>query len=123
MGASCTVVVTFSGAATGGGTVAISYADGAGNTVAGHPRRRSATPRRTRCWSSPTATSCGVDSRPADFGTVGTSATRWFTVRNNGAKTAAMVRDAGLLGGAFDFAGGSYPGANGDLQRRRSRRG
>ena len=56
---------------------------------------------------------CGVDSRPADFGTVGTSSTRWFTVRNNGALTAAMVRDAGLLGGGFAFAGGNYPGTNG----------
>jgi len=113
VGASCSVVVTFSGAATGGGKVTLTYADGAGNNA-----------QATRDVIGARATNallvvsdcdgCGSDSRPADFGTVGTSATRWFTVRNNGALTAAMVRDAGTLTGPFAFAGGGgYPGANG----------
>ncbi len=33
VGASCSVVVTFSGAATAGAKIAISYVDGAGHTV------------------------------------------------------------------------------------------
>ena len=56
---------------------------------------------------------CGVDSRPADFGTVGTSSSRSFTVRNNGAMAAVSIHDGGLLAGGFAFTGGNYPGAGG----------
>ena len=112
VGASCSVVVTFSGATTAGAKIRISYVDGAGHNpeatrdVIG-THASNAVVVVTECED------CGVDSRPADFGTVGTSSTRWFTVRNNGALTAAMLRDAGLLGGGFAFAGGNYPGTNG----------
>jgi len=112
VGASCSVVVTFSGAATGGGRIAISYADGAGNTVQA-TRDVIGTHASNALLVVSDCNECGNDSRPTDFGTVGTSATRTFTVRNNGALTAQMVRDAGSLTGAFDFADGNYPGTNG----------
>jgi hypothetical protein len=112
VGASCTVVVGFSGAATGGAKVRISYVDGAGHTVEA-TRDVIGTHAANAVLFVSDCDGCGVDSRPADFGTVGTSSTRWFTVRNNGGQAAQMVRDAGLLGGGFAYAGGVYPGTNG----------
>jgi hypothetical protein len=112
VGASCSVVVTFSGATTAGAKIRISYVDGAGHTVEA-ARDVIGAHASNAVVVIADCDDCGVDSRPADFGTVGTSSTRWFTVRNNGALTAAMVRDAGLLGGGFAFAGGDYPGTNG----------
>jgi hypothetical protein len=112
VGASCTLVVTFSGAATGSGTFGVSYADGTGNT-------KSATIDVTG-QAAPNAmlvvtdcTGCGVDSRPADFGTTSTSTTRSFVVTNNGGKTATMLHDAGVLAAPFGYAGGNYPGTTG----------
>jgi hypothetical protein len=112
-GATCTVVVAYSGAATSGGSFGLSYDDGDGHTL-GATRAVSGEAIPNALLVITDCNGCGPSSGPADFGTVGTSSTRTFSVLNTGAKTAVMVRDAGLLSGAFTFTGtGNYPGVNG----------
>ena len=110
---SCTLVVTFSGAATDSANVGVSYADGTGNTKQGTLEvTGEAAPNAIIVVSD--CNECGGNERPADFGTTSGSVMRSFVVRNTGAKTATMLRDSGMLGAPFAYAGGSYPGTSGN---------
>jgi hypothetical protein len=108
-GASCTIVVTFSGASTASSSVGISYADGSGHVLSAS-RDITGQAAQNAFLTIADCNQCGTDSQPADFGTAGRPVRRVFYLSNTGARTATAVADAGLLGGAFAWTGGSYPG-------------
>ena len=112
-GASCTLVVTYSGASTAGGQVSVSYGDGDGNTLtASRQLVGEAAPNAMLIVAD--CFNCGIDNNPFDFGSTATSASRTFNLQNVGAKTAAMIQDGAQLAGAFGYTGGSYPGVGGN---------
>ena len=112
-GNSCTVVVTYSGAATASATWAASYQDGSGGTVQ-IARNVTGTAVTTAVLQILDCDDCGVDSQPEDFGMTGTISMRTLRVRNVGSKPATLVGDAGTLNDGFSYgAGVTYPGQNG----------
>jgi hypothetical protein len=112
-GAQCTVVVTYSGAATGAATWTASYKDGSGGTVQ-VSRNVTGTTVTTAVLEILDCDDCGVSSQPQDFGMTGTTSMRTFRVRNVGSQPATSVGDAGTLGDGFSYgAGVAYPGQNG----------
>ncbi|HVU51293.1 MAG TPA: choice-of-anchor D domain-containing protein, partial [Polyangia bacterium] len=112
-GSSCTVVVTYSGAATASATWTASYQDGSGGT-AQVARNVTGTAVTTAVLQILDCDDCSVSSQPEDFGTTGTSSTRTFRVRNVGSVPATSVGDAGTMGDGFSYgSGSSYPGQNG----------
>jgi hypothetical protein len=113
VGATCTVVVTYSGAATAAATWYASYNDGSGSTVQ-VSRNVTGTAVTTAVLQILDCDDCGVNSQPADFGMTGTLSMRTFRVRNVGSVLATSVGDAGTLGDGFSYGpGSSYPGQNG----------
>ena len=112
-GATCTLVVTYSGASTAGGQLSVAYGDGDGNTLTA-ARQMVGEAVANAMLVIGDCFNCGIDNSPFDFGSTSTSATRTFSLQNDGAKTAAMIQDGAGLGGAFAYAGGSYPGVGGD---------
>jgi hypothetical protein len=114
VGASCTIVVTFTGAATGASSWAASYHDGSGGTVQA-TRNVTGTSITGALLQITDCDQCGVDSQPADFGQTGGTASRGFTVRNVGSQAATLMADGGSLNDGFSYgSGGSYPGPNGN---------
>jgi hypothetical protein len=112
VGATCTVVVTYSGAATGAATFGVSYNDGDGHAES-VSRQVVGEAAANALLTITDCDQCGENSNAFDFGVVGTSAERTFTVTNTGAKTAVMVRDGNLLVAPFGFTGTGYPGSDG----------
>jgi hypothetical protein len=55
----------------------------------------------------------GGTPAPFDYGTWGTPVHHTFTLVNDGSAAALAIADGGTLSGAFSYAGGAYPGANG----------
>jgi hypothetical protein len=111
-GASCMVVVTFSGAATGASKWAATYLDGSGGTATAE-RNVTGTSISTALIQVTDCPECGFDPNPSDFGTTGTAQQRTLTVRNVGSLTATAI-SAGALGDGFSYgSGGSYPGPGG----------
>ena len=114
VGATCTVVVTYSGAATAAGQVALSYGDGDGDTLTA-ARQLVGEAAANALLIVGDCFQCGIDNSAYNFGSTSTSATRTFFLQNTGAKTAVMVQDGAALAGAFAYAGGvGYPGAGGN---------
>jgi hypothetical protein len=112
-GSQCTVVVTFSGAATASATWTASYHDGSGGTVQ-LARNVTGTAVTTAVLQILDCDDCGPNPQPADFGPTGTSSSRTFRVRNVGSVPATSVGDGGTLGDGFSYGpGSSYPGQNG----------
>jgi hypothetical protein len=114
VGASCTVVVTYSGASTGASTWSASYADGSGGTVQ-VGRNVTGTTVTTAVLEILDCPDCGPSSQPADFGMTGTISGRTFTVKNVGSQPATAMADAGALGDGFSYgSGATYPGSQGN---------
>jgi hypothetical protein len=111
-GASCAVVVTYSGASTSGGSFGVSYGDGNGNTKS-VTRAVNGVAATAAVLEVTDCNGCGTDNNPADFGTVGSSTQRTFWVTNTGAKVAGSLADGHTLGNGFSFAGGTFPGQGG----------
>jgi hypothetical protein len=113
VGAQCTVVVTYSGAATAAATWYATYHDGSGGTVQ-LARNVTGTTVTTAVLEITDCDDCGLSSQPEDFGMTGTTSMRTFRVRNVGSVQATAVGDGGTLGDGFSYGPGStYPGQNG----------
>jgi hypothetical protein len=114
VGATCNVVVTYSGAATASATWSASYHDGSGGTVQ-VARNVTGTTVTTAVLQILDCDDCGVSAQPEDFGSTGTSSMRTFRVRNVGAVAATSIGDGGTLNDGFSYGSGStYPGQNGN---------
>ncbi|MBK8480370.1 MAG: choice-of-anchor D domain-containing protein [Proteobacteria bacterium] len=112
-GATCAIVLRFTPSASEGSNDAITleYHDGAELRSA----RREVTGRGTaRAFLRVADYSDGwpSGSRPYDYGLRGQALDHTFYVINDGA-LAATLSDAGLLAGAFNWTGGSFPGTGG----------
>jgi hypothetical protein len=112
VGASCTLVVGYSGASTAGAAVTVSYGDGDGDTLA-VTRQVMGEAVANALLVIADCAGCGIDNSPADFGTTPTSTTRTLSLQNDGAMTATMIQDGGITG-AFAYVGGHFPGAGGN---------
>src|SRR6185436_3194886 len=83
VGATCTVVVTYSGAATGSSAWSVTYQDGSVST-AKSTRNVTGTSITTALLQILDCSDCGPDTQPADFGATGTSVQRTLWVKNVG---------------------------------------
>jgi hypothetical protein len=119
VGASCTVVVTFtpSGNGVSSSTLTLNYIDGsAGQQATQALRGTSTTAALLQITTNPPNNGGGGgggNGTPSfDFGTWGTAASQTFYVINVGAQSATQLQDGGGLGAPFAYAGG-YPGPGG----------
>ncbi len=106
-GAQCTIVVSYSPAATGShnDTIQLNYNDGVGSTN---------TQRDVQGTATAPALITISETNPYDFGSqaLGSTAQHTFTLSNTGGVAATTVAGVGLAA-PFSFKDGSYPGTGG----------
>jgi hypothetical protein len=115
-GGSCVVAVTYdaSGSTQQNGSLSIGLAGATANSLDYDLQGEPTTLAIISLTDCDQCGSYGGQGTPThDYGNVaaGTTAVAWFYLRNTGSAD-ATITDGGVVGGAFSYAGGSFPGGS-----------